>query len=200
MKTVRDISGAERTSFRPELSTCPECGAPLQRRNIAWRKTIQRMDGLFKVTSWAHCCSDGRCPASGTRFRSSEAELMSLKWRTFGLDVIGEIGLRREERHETVSEIHHALVRDGVAISEREVYELLEVFYALLELRCPVDDDYRAEVESNGGIVLSIDGVKPEWANDVLYILMDTQTGRVLHAAILHSSANEDLVPLFENV
>ncbi len=200
MKTVRDISGAERMSFRPELSTCPECGAPLQRRNIAWRKTIQRMDGLYMVTTWAHCCSDDRCPASGTRFRSSEAELLSLKWRTFGLDVIGEIGLRREERHETVAEIHRALVRDGVVISEREVYELLEVFYALLELRSPVDDDYRAEVERNGGVVLSIDGVKPEWANDTLYILMDTRTGRVLHAAILQSSANEDLVPLFENV
>ena len=200
MKTVRDISGAGRVSFRPELSTCPECGAPLQRRNIAWRKTIQRMDGLFRVTSWAHCCSDGRCPASGNRFRSSEAELLSLKWRTFGLDVIVEIGFRREEGHETVSEIHSALVRGGVTISEREVYELLEVFYALLELRCPVDDDYRAEVERNGGVVLSIDGVKPEWANDTLYILMDTQTGRVLHTAVLHSSAHEDLVPLFEHV
>ena len=100
----------------------------------------------------------------------------------------------------TVSEIHHALVEGGVAISEREIYELLEVFYALLELRCPVDDDYRAEVERNGGVVLSIDGVKPEWANDTLYILMDTQTGRVLHTAVLHSSAHEDLVPLFENV
>lgn len=158
------------------------------------------MDGLFRVTSWAHCCSDAHCLNSEVRFRSAEAELLSLKWRTFGLDVVSEIGLRREEGHETVSEIHSALVRAGVAISEREVYELLEVFYALLELRSPVDDAYLTEVESNGGIVLSIDGVKPEWANDTLYILMDTQTGRVLHAAILHSSAKEDLAPLLENV
>lgn len=187
-------------SFRPELTKCPECGAPLQRRNIAWRKTIQRMDGLVFVVSWAYCCSNDGCPLSGTRFRSAQAELLSLKWRTFGLDVIAEIGLRRERRHETVSEIRSALTREGVVISEREVYELLEVYYALMELRSPVDEGFLAEVKLNGGIVLSIDGVKPEWANDTLYILMDAQTGRVLHTAVLHSSAHEDLVPLFEHV
>ena len=200
MKTVRDTSGAERLSFRPELSTCPECDAPLQRRNIAWRKTIQRMDGLVFVVSWAYCCSNVSCPLSGTRFRSAQAELLSLKWRTFGLDVIAEIGLRRERRHETVSEIHSALMRGGVVISEREVYELLEVFYALMEFRSPMDEGFLAEVKDNGGIVLSIDGVKPEWANDTLYVLMDTLTGRVLHTAILHSSAKEDLVPLLETI
>ena len=200
MRTPRDTSGAERLSFRPELSQCPECDAPLHRRNISWRKTIQRMDGLFFVVSWAYCCTNASCLLSETRFRSVKAEMLSLKWRTFGMDVIVEIGFRRVLRHETVAEIHKAIRATGMAISEREVYELLEVFYALIELRQPVDDAYLAEVKRNGGIVLAIDGVKPEWSNETLYILMDAMTGRVLYTAKLCSSATDDLTPLLEKV
>ena len=200
MRTPRDTSGAERLSFRPELNDCPECGTSLHRRNIAWRKTIQRMDGLFFVVSWAYCCSNDSCPLSETRFRSVKAELLSLKWRSFGLDVVAEIGFRSLEKHETVAEIHAALRAAGVVISEREVYELLELFHALLELRIPVDKAYRKEVKANGGVVLSIDGVKPEWSNETLYILMDAQTGRVLHTAKLRSSGKEDIAPLLEKV
>jgi len=158
------------------------------------------MDGLFFVVSWAYCCSSSSCPLSETRFRSTKAELLSLKWRSFGLDVVAEIGFRSLERHETVVEIHAALLAAGVVISEREVYELLELFHALLELRMPIDEAYLKEVKANGGVVLSIDGVKPEWSNETLYILMDVQTGRVLHTAKLRSSAKEDIVPLLEKV
>jgi hypothetical protein len=158
------------------------------------------MDGLYEVVSWAYSCSNESCPGHETRFRSAEAEMLSLKWRVFGMDVVGEIGFRRTTRYETVAEIHATLRAAGVNISEREVYELLEVFYALIELRPPVDEEYLAEVKANGGIILSIDGVKPEWSNETLYILMDALTGRVLHVARLCSSAKGDLTPLLETV
>ncbi len=54
-------------------------------------------------------------------------------------------------------------------------------------------DAYLPEIEANGGVVLSIDGAKPEKGQPGLYIFRDALSGCRLHLAILHRADTDTL-------
>lgn len=50
------------------------------------------------------------------------------------------------------------------------------------------DQQWLAQVEKNGGIIVSIDGIQPEKGNETVYLVRDALTGRVLVAENVVSS------------
>jgi len=98
-------------------------------------------------------------------YRSSEAESLSLKYYSFGMDVIIGIGEMRFVGNKTIGEIHTELSK-RISISERSVQYLIET-YMLLVTGVKQDKDYLDEVISPEGIILSIDGIQPEKGNEV---------------------------------
>ena len=89
LKTARDYSGYRNEYFRPEIAHCLSCGSVISRHHIAWRKHLQTMKGNIYATSYAYSCTSGGCRKT---YRSLEADLMSLPFRTYSVDVIVEIG------------------------------------------------------------------------------------------------------------
>ena len=122
-------------------------------------------------------CTNNTC-SSEVVYRSSEAESLSLKYYSFGMDVIIGIGEMRFVGNKTIGEIHTELSK-RISISERSVQYLIET-YMLLVTGVKQDKDYLDEVISPEGIILSIDGIQPEKGNEVLYILRDVLSGEVL--------------------
>jgi hypothetical protein len=125
-----------------------------------------------------------RCPnqtcAGDIVYRSAFAESLSLKYYSFGMDVILEIGQLRFHQNQTVGEIHARLSKT-VTISQREVEYLIET-YMMLIAGVKQSESYLAAALSPDGIILSIDGIQPEKGNEVLYILRDVLSGEVLRA------------------
>jgi hypothetical protein len=44
------------------------------------------------------------------------------------------------------------------------------------------DQEWLAQVEKNGGIIVAVDGIQPEKGNETVYLVRDALTGRVLAA------------------
>ncbi len=53
------------------------------------------------------------------------------------------------------------------------------------------DSEWLAQVQANGGILISIDGIQPEKGNQTVYLVRDVLTGRVLTADNVTSSEKE---------
>jgi hypothetical protein len=50
------------------------------------------------------------------------------------------------------------------------------------------DQEWLSQVEKNGGIIVSVDGIQPEKGNETVYLVRDALTGRVLAAENVTSS------------
>ena len=198
LKTARDYSGYRNEYFRPEIDRCPSCGSVISRHHIAWRKHLQTMKGNIYATSYAYSCISTMC---GKTYRSMEADMLSLPYRTYGIDVIVEIGYLRHEEKRSMDEILKALRSLGIRMSRTECYILTHVFEELIAIR-PVefDPDWYDQVIGNGGIILAVDGVQPERGNSTLYVLQDALTSKVLYADYLNSSSSDNIASMIGKV
>src|SRR3712207_9077294 len=123
-----------RTSARPEprhertLRTtrrrCPGCGRRMW-GDYDNRRTVVTLAGLVRLRLTVR-----RCPSVAARTRPARATAgrtyrpeaewaVALPQHEFGLDVIALIGALRHREHQSVPEIHRALVGRGVAVCER---------------------------------------------------------------------------------
>ena len=198
MRRSRDYSEYKKVYFKPEFDECPCCGSILRRDHIAWRKNIQTLNEKIYATNYAYRCSGDRC---GKMYRSAEADLISIPFRSYSIDVIAEIGFLRHEEKRSIPEIHSILRERGIEICERECYDLVHVFEEIIAIR-PVefDPDFLDNAVRNGGIVLAIDGVQPERGNSTLYVMQDALTSKVLYADYLNDSSSDNVASLLAYV
>jgi len=197
MKTSKNYTDLPRYYFRPEFDRCLDCGAPLKRSHTAWHKVIAGLEETAEVYNQAYRCRDrDLCVHPERVYRSVYADGLSLPYYTYGLDVIVYIGQQRLREHQSVPAIHQGLREreKPVQISEREVQNLFDVYLTLSACSQGYRlARYRPQIEANGGIILAIDGAKPEKGQPGLYIFRDALTGCRLHSALLHSADADSL-------
>lgn len=159
-----------------------------------WSKTISNLDGEFKIVNLRYRCENSSC-SNTTVYRSAQAEQLSMKHITYGMDVIAYIGHLRFKEHKTRTEIASILQEKKVKISDRQVQKLYERYALLLRANVEeiVKDDLQKVVDEHGGIILSIDGVQSEKGNETLYVIREVLSGTILAAQNLKSSASEEL-------
>jgi len=113
---------------------------------------------------------------------------------TYGIDIVLLVGRLRLREHQTVDELHQEMLKRleplGVKIARREMLYLFEAYCTLLRASSEAKDDqeWLAQVEKNGGIIVSVDGIQPEKGNETVYLVRDALTGRVLAAENVTSS------------
>lgn len=204
MKTAKVYQSLPTHYFRTELDMCIECGAPLKRSHTAWCKTVTTLEGTARIYNQAYRCRDqDLCGQPERVYRSAYADGLSLPYYTYGLDVIVLIGQQRMRQHRTIPEIHKALQQGekGIQISEREVEYLFDVYLTLLACSHGQRiEKYRSEIEANGGVILAIDGAKPEKGQPGLYIFRDNLSGCRLHSALLFSADADTLAQELQSV
>jgi len=139
-------------------------------------------------------------------YRSVQADALALPGFTYGLDVVVLAGRLHLNEHQTVDEVHHELLKRleplGVQISRREILYLFEAYCTLMRASSEAKDDqeWLAQVEKNGGIIVSVDGIQPDKGNETVYLVRDALTGRVLAAENLISSETEAIKALLAPV
>ena len=198
MRTARDRSQSEALDLFPEMRACPACKNTLRERSRKER-WIVRLSGILRVTSRFLHCTTPACVMRGAIFRPAAEDLLAMRGATFGLDVVAAIGELRFRENLTLLRIQERLsARCSISIKEIEL--LCEVFLSLVTTKASTYPNIREELREQGGIVLSIDGVQPEQGSEILYLLRDVISGRVLTARNLLSSATSDIEALFEEV
>lgn len=184
--------------FRPELQQCLHCGAKLKRHHTAWKKNIITLSGVIQAWSMAYTCRNADCPYPKTYYKSAEAELLSMKYTSYGFDVLALVGQLRFKQHMTIGEITEELHQRGVTTSERNSQRLYERYVTLL--RASVTDHLKKVLEQvvqdHGGIMISMEGVQPEKGSETLYVIREVFSGAILAAQNLKSGSAEDLKKL----
>ena len=130
MKIAKDYSNVPAIYYRPEMMNCLECESKLERSHRVWSKYIIRLSGTIYAVSMGYKCPNHDC-CMDMVYRSAEAESLSLKYYSFGLDVIAAIGNMRFGENKTIGEIHGELLK-SVCISEREIQYLIETYMLLI--------------------------------------------------------------------
>jgi hypothetical protein len=149
------------------------------------------------VTHCGYRCPHPDCAAPSRSYRSAAADALALPGFTFGLDIIVWVGHLRLAQQHTLDQTHQALQQRlapfALTISRREVLYLFEAYCTLLRASQQLAQDlnWQAQVRSNGGLILSLDGIQPDKGNETVYLVRDLLTGRLLVAENVRSSRTE---------
>jgi hypothetical protein len=206
MNHTRSYPQVIRRWYRPIEHECPECHRTLREAMTLSRRTVITLDGVIKLNHAGYRCPDGDCPGHQRTYRSPQADALALPYFTFGLDIVLLVGRLHLGQHQTVDEVHKELLERlrplGVSISRREILYLFEAYCTLLRASSEAKDDQQwlEEVNKNGGIIVSVDGIQPEKGNETVYVVRDALTGRVLAAENVTSSETEVIKALLAPV
>ena len=88
-------------------------------------RTITTLSGVCQLLLTIRRCHNRACEYYRQPYRPEEEGAWALPHGEFGLDIIALIGALRDERHQSVPEIHQELSRRGVIIAERTITNLL---------------------------------------------------------------------------
>ena len=191
MNHSRSYPQVIRRWYRPVEHVCPQCGRTLREAVALSRRTVITLEGVIKLNHAGYRCPDPQCIGHQRTYRSVQADALALPYFTYGLDIVLLVGRLRLRDHQT---IHQEMLRRleplGVKIARREILYLFEAYCTLLRASSEVKDDqeWLAQVEKNGGIIVSVDGIQPEKGNETVYLVRDALTGRVLEASNVTSS------------
>src|SRR5712692_7061838 len=194
MNHPRSYQKVIRRWYRPLEYECPECHRRLREAMTLTRRIVIRLDGVIKLNHAGYRCPDVDCPGHQRTYRSPVADSLALPYFTFGLDIVLLVGRLHLGKHQTVDEVYEELLEQleplGVTISRREILYLFEAYCTLLRASSEAKDDQQwlSQVQKNGGIIVSVDGIQPEKGNETVYLVRDALTGRVLAAENVTSS------------
>src|SRR5256885_10567944 len=206
MKRRRSYPNVMRRWYRPIEHECPNCHRSLRQAMTLTRRTVITLQGVIKLTHAGYRCPDEQCEGHRRTYRSMEADALALPGMTYGLDIVLLVGRLRLREHQTVDEIHQEVLRRleplGVKIARREILYLFEAYCTLLRASSEAKDDqeWLAQVQKNGGIIVSVDGIQPEKGNETVYLVRDALTGRVLVAENVTSSETAVMKALLGSV
>jgi hypothetical protein len=193
-RTARPAPTAEQT-LAPVTTACVACGRHLH-LDYANFRTITSLTGVTRYTLRVGRCRHAPCDLFTVPFRPEAEGRLALPHHEFGLDVVAYAGNRRYAAHRTAPEIHAELVARGLALSVRTVTNLLHRFDELRALAATDPARMRPVFERQGRVLLALDGLQPDVGHEVLWVIRDCLSGRVVLAKTLLSATGADLAGL----
>lgn len=194
-RTTRRPSPTHALTLPTTHTRCWQCDHPLW---VAYHnhRTIQTLDGLVRLTVPVRRCPNPDCAHYHLPYRPETEGHYALPHGEFGLDLIALVGRLRFVQHQSVPEIHRALVERGIAIAERSVTEQLRRYEELVALRLADQDRLTRVLRPQGAVVLALDGLQPDVGQEVLWVLRDCLSGEILLARSLLSGTAADIACL----
>lgn len=162
------------------------------------RRAVLTLAGLERLRLKVQRCENPECSRHHRPYRPEAEGRLALPHHEFGLDVIALIGALRHRSHRSVPEIHAALTERGLLICERSVTNLLDRYDELVTTALEAPN--RAAVAAQGRVILALDGLQPDVGHEVLWVIRDCLSGRVLLARPLLSATRADLAGLLREV
>jgi len=199
MKPAKTYEKVTKRFFRTDIHQCPECHKYLKRALTVAERTVVTLSGVIKITHGGYRCKNPECSLKGRTYRSVAADALALPRMTFGLDIVVLVGHLRLGKHLTLDETHAELCERlaplGASVSRREVMYLFDTFCTVLRAASEASEDqeWLSTVSENKGIIVSIDGIKPDGGNETVYLVRDALTGRLLQADNVRESTVERL-------
>ncbi|CAG0994806.1 hypothetical protein GEOBC_02576 [Geobacteraceae bacterium] len=187
MRKAKDNANVPALYYRPLITTCPRCGAPLYRRCIMWRKYVITLQGRWRIFSLGYSCSRAKCTQANVIHRSLDAEQLTPKGSSFGFDLFAQVGWWRFWDHRTLDEIATLLQAKHLPVSRRQILNLIGDFLALLRAAQPAKIEAQRAYFQRHGMIISIDGMEPEQGNEMLFVVREAHLSLTLVGETLYS-------------
>ncbi len=178
---------------------CPVCGGHLRRDYDNFR-TLVTLQGSVRLRLCVRRCRNPACGRYHVPYRPEEEGSLALAGVEFGFDVVALVGVLRHREHRSVPEIHLRLVELGVAISQRSVTNLVDLYDELVAVSLSDNRRLGDLLGVQGRVILAIDGLQPHKGHEVLWVVRDCLSGEVLLARTLLSATTGDLAALLGEV
>lgn len=144
-------------NFKPEIKTCPCCGAHLKVRKTREKTVFTLHLGEFTSNETIYECRNKNCP-NEQKYGSDELSKLVPSLCNYGYDVMVYTGKSMFLRHRQANEILADLMGKNVSISLNEVYYLAEKFIVYLAALHNMRTDRICDIiEENGGYILHLD-------------------------------------------
>jgi hypothetical protein len=182
------------------MKECPVCQQTLKE----WyrkERTIKSLHGPIYLVSHIYSCENEACANYRQGILPEEETLLVIKGYKFGLDVIVKVGQLRFNAYKTWEEIRAVLEKEyQIDVSQREIGYLEQAYLALTNIVAKEDRELLEDLEKLTGLILALDGIKPDGSNEVLYLIREIQTGRILAAKIISENVSDNLEKLLQGV
>ena len=194
MRRAKDNRHVPKCYYRPEQTTCPRCGQVLKRCYVAGRKYVVFLTGRSLVVNLGYRCPNARCIWRSRVYTSQAARRLTVRGRSFALEVIVQVGYWRFWKRWTVGQIHEVLTQDRhLLISERAVLYLLGVFLVLLRCTYHLRLEEHTSYFRRHGLFVALDALKPEKGNHALYVVRELTFGLILQVVPLLSATHKTI-------
>jgi hypothetical protein len=186
-------------TLHTQVVDCPDCDQIMWSAYVSER-TVLTMAGPQELRLHVRRCQNTACSRYHQPYRPEEEGRLALPDQQFGLDVIALVGALRYQQHRSVPEIHRDLRARGLDICERSVTNLLDRYDELLAVRLSDSRRLKRITGKQGRVGLAIDGLQPDVGHEVLWVIRECLSGKVLLARSLLSSTEDDLAALMTEV
>jgi hypothetical protein len=206
MRRAKVYPSVTKQIYHAEITTCLSCGTRLRRYASVSQRTVVTLDGVLRVVHCAYRCPDPACVSAARTYRSTVADGLALPGFTFGLDIVLLVGHLRLANHQTVDEAHATLQARltpfGTTVSRREILYLFDAYCTLLRASQSIADDHawQEQTRTNGGVIISIDGIQPDKGSETIYLVRDVVTGRLLAAENVRISDTTTMTALLRPI
>lgn len=175
----------------PTLTHCPACGGWMRADYKAQRK-LWTLQGGYELTCTVRRCRNADCPRYRQPYRPEGEGRLALPGHKLAFDVLLLLGRLRYVEHRSRPEMHQHLRELGLPVCERTVGNALDRYDELVALHA-LSPAALEPLKQQGRIVLAIDGLQPEKGHEVLWVMRDCVSGRILRCVSLLSSTQADL-------
>ena len=196
------LQAADRIEYRvvkkPETMElrCPECEKPMTKTTVSGKRHLVSFNGVYCLRFEYYGCVDPSCPFEQT-VKIPDGDI--LPETSFGPDVLQFIQRERWKYKQSLDQILERLTDDkDLLISRAEVDVLMNLGEKVLKEQAV--KEARKEIEENGLIILSIDGMGTETGYDQIYVLRDVISGRTLLAEYCTVATAETIRELIRKV
>ncbi len=168
---------------------CPVCGSPIRHEfNDGGRVSRTLLGPVWVVTNY-YRCENPECSLHATFPAVRES---TVHRKRFALDVWAQVIWYHVEVHLNYKQIRKVLAHDWqVFLSKGAVRDIIQYFE--VANTAYQDEETRKAVQSNGALVLSLDGAQPEKGEPSLWVFSDRLTGKVLLARVYETATHEAL-------
>ncbi len=186
--------------LHPSIKKCLVCNEELKE----WYRTersIRTLENEKAIVCHKFICPNKKCSCYKSTISPEEEGLLALKAKRIGLDVVLEIGRLRYKEHRTWKEIQSNLKEKyNFLISERAIGYQEQDYLALSNIVAKNNNKLLLDLNKLGGIIIAIDGIKPDSGDEQLFLIREIQTGNILASKLMSYATQSEIENLLQEV
>lgn len=191
-RRVKKAEASRKIRIRNEQTICNYCEERLDLRSTTER-AVTNLKEKVKLSLQIGYCQTKGCKNHKVRLSPIAYQTQIVPKSGYGIDVFGLIGDLRYSSRLTMSEIEGKLQKDYVHIELKErhienIVKMLDLYISESGKNAEHLKDYFGQ-RGQDELILSADGVQPEQGHNILYIVREVISGKILFA---HYSTHSD--------